>query len=90
MSDKTPWDIITCTYCKTQYRRNNQARHRKSKLCQSYQKANDMIKNFVLNYKKGDSIDDKILTPYKNDKNDIIYLSAKQINLLKNIKDIQL
>lgn len=79
---------IECSFCKKKFMKINKARHLRSRFCRSYQKANDMVKEFVLHYKKSESLDDKIMTPYKNDKGEIIYLSDKHVNLMKNINKI--
>jgi hypothetical protein len=81
-------EVISCPFCKTKHMKINKSRHLRSKFCKSYQRANDIIKDFVIYYKKGESLDSKILTPYKNDKGDIVYLSDKHINLMKNINEI--
>jgi hypothetical protein len=68
--------------------RKNKSSHEKSKTCLAYQKSTDIVKQFVLNYKKSADFSDNIMTPYKNSDGEIIYLSPTQVNLLRAIKDI--
>lgn len=81
-------EVVECSFCKTKHMKINKSRHLRSKFCKSYQKANDMLKEFVLHYKKSDTLEDKIMAPYKNDNGEIIYLSDKHVNLMKNINKI--
>ncbi len=82
MSDK-----VKCNFCNELYTKSNRARHRKSKICQSYQNSLKAFNELLLENKtKARSFDDLIKKPYTDRNGKVIYLNNMQIKFLNKLQ----
>lgn len=89
MSKTKKSDKLICEYCNHYYTRSNRAQHRKSKICQAFQKSLDILKNIMLSDTGKRKWSDLIARPYTDSNGKIIYLTHDQLNLRKQIGEIK-
>lgn len=76
-----------CNFCGKKYTKYNVTRHRKTKICQAYQKSIKIFNNMLLeNQTKAISLKDLITEPYTNNEGDTIYINQMQKRFLKKLK----
>jgi len=84
---KTANDKIMCNYCGNMYSRTNKSRHRKSKVCQSYQNSIQAFNKILLEDKiKIKTFDDLIKKPFTNEQGKVIYMNNFQLRFLNKLK----
>lgn len=77
---------MICKYCNTECTKKNWARHRQSKICQSYQKSVKAFNNMLLEKDiKIKTLDDLVRKPFTDQKGKIIYLNNFQLRFLNKI-----
>jgi len=78
---------IKCKFCGIESTKKNWGRHKKSRICQSYQNSVKAFNEMLLEQgTKIKTFDDLIKKPFTNEKGKTIYLNNFQLKFLNKLK----
>lgn len=76
-----------CDYCGNTTTKHNWARHKKTKICQSYQNSVKAFNKLLLEKDiKIKTLDDLVRKPFTNENGKMIYLNNFQLRFLNKLK----
>jgi hypothetical protein len=79
---------LVCKYCGRNYTKHNVTRHRKSKICKSYQDAVNAFNKILLDDdRKITTLKDLVKVPFTNESGKTIYINPLQLKFINKLKN---